>query len=167
MPATQSKRNKRRSTNADSDFEPEVPPAKKQINSYEDGTPVNGKKLSHKKNSVNDFELIYAFPRRLVCRDQEDGFPRFHHGTVYIQLIEMDPKYTYIFDKDIIARSSEGLRDCMSPGVRVAESDPGLAKTIKHRAGLEYFFDLKYIQSTDIWALVRLVSISPLIFLSL
>lgn len=165
MPATQSKRNKRRSTKADSDFEPEVPQAKKQINSYEDGTPVNGKKIRHKNNSVDDLEVIYAVPRKLVCRDQEDGFPRFHHGTVYIQLIELDPKYTYIFEKDIIARSSEVLRDCMR--VRIAESDKGLAETIKHRAGLEYFFDLRYIQSTDIWALVRLVSISPLIFLSL
>ena len=161
MPSRRGNGNKRCSAGSDDDLE--VPESKKQINSYENGGPANSKKWGHKNKSVNENEEIkeiHALHRKLVRREEEDAFPRFRHGTVYVQLIEMDPKYTYIFDKDIIARCSDKLEPFIRPLAQATEADRGLADTIKSRTSLEFYFDLRYIPKIGIWAITRRVSTS-------
>lgn len=163
MPTMRGNRNKRRIADDDDDSDFEIPQSKKQITSDEGGTPVHVKKNGHKQAAIIDLES-YAVPRKLVCKGdgyRQHGFPRFHQGTIYIQLIELHDKYTYIFDKDIIMRSSAKLAEIM--GVRLKEADSCLAETIKQHAGLEFFFDLKYVPKVGGWALVGAVSIPLLV----
>ena len=134
----------------------EAPPPKKQKTSS--AAKAAGKNRRNQDPVIDlDSPDSYAAVRKLKSKnDAPDGFPRFHRGTVYIQLIELHQKYTYTVDKAIIQRFSDVLA-CHLERL-ITEVDYSLAETLKRRERLQFFFELQYIPRIGIWALVNVVS---------
>ena len=83
---------KRCKASENNDSGPDVPQLKKQISADERGFPVPAKKEDRKQDIVIDLESPEWFiaPRKLMPKGDDfrrDAFPRFHGGTVYIQLV--------------------------------------------------------------------------------
>jgi hypothetical protein len=153
--------NKGRTAGDSDDSFPEVPQSKKQITSDKRGAPVPAKKEGRKHDEVIDLESpqYLIAPRKLMAKGddfQRDAFPRFHGGTVYIQLVELHNKYTYTLHKDILERASSKLATIFQG--QVSERDSAMAKKVKVRAGLEFVLDLQFVQNQNTFALVRVVS---------
>jgi hypothetical protein len=155
MPATRS--TNKRFKDPDSNIEMTVtpPPKKQKTSSNAQAAGKNGRN----QDPVIDLDSpdSYAVMRRLKSKgDAPDGFPRFHHGTVYIQLIELHKKYTYTVDKAIIQRFSDVLAYQLKR--RITEVDCALAKTLKRPERLEIFLKLQYIPQKGMWVLMNVVS---------
>ena len=161
MAPKRGKSNKRCKDFENNDSGPEVPQSKKQITSDERGAPVPAKKGCRKQDEVIDLESPECFValRKLMAKGdgfRRDAFPRFHGGTVYIQLVELHNKYTYTLHKGVLERYSSRLAGFFQSQIR--ERDNAKAKEVKMQADVEFFLNLQYVRHMNNFALVPVVS---------
>ena len=146
----------------------EAPERKKKAPSGQDTGPVRGRMGGRKHEATIDLESgeQYAVSRQIIRRVDANGepeghFPRYDNGTVYIELIEGEDRYTYIFDKNVFMDRSDALSKLME--LQPEEADRSLAINVRKQFRLEFFFTLTYSRKHGVWAISQAVSLCYLL----
>jgi hypothetical protein len=132
---------------------PEGPKAKRQAVNIP-GSLIYGHeehdKVSHQ--DAKDFSIIVLKLTSLPT----GTFPRCDNGTIYIEILPLHGKYTYLFHRNFLCRRSAWIKDTIDQPV--TELDVNLAQEHTRRTGIKTRYALQFSHKDNDWALAKTVS---------